>query len=477
MERVLRIVPTAGSPVEVVSAALDFQGVTLGHMLFAVCEKADERDRPTLIKNWLLRDTVARMVGDAIFDAVRVKLWANLNELQLKMSAGKVETLERWFALLEEAVSDAGLVWITASCPEHPEMGPPHAIEIVHNLANLGERMPLGDKGPVSATYRLHQPVERTRHVLELPIGEGGARLWLGIERPGFQSELYHLWPWSIYLERLAVVAGGALAKIEVGRLRDEAWEFRGIATASIITGALSHDMGNLALNILRTGKDLQQRLPKLEDDELEEKIQKRLKWLLSSAFRVRELTEQIQDVTRIDRQQPCDLHKVARKVEALYADTLRERHIELEISLQPRLLVDLPAFAPTLALANLVGNSIYSIGAHGTIRVETQEHDDRVECVVTDSGPGIDPSIENRLFEKGFSTRVNGTGIGLYLSQRILGEYRSEIRLLSGAPGNTRLKIVMPKTNGKGDIKDDEHDNAAGPSPHATDRDADAAE
>lgn len=458
--RIQELVQVDQKPVDVVSTELSFQDVTLGHLVFAVFEEADEQDRPTLVKDWLLRDTVARMVSDAIFDAVRVKLWDNLNQLQLHMSEQKVKSLDNWFAVISEAIIDAGLLWVVASCPGREEqMGEPEAIGVVRNLTNLAERMPQDNKeAPVR--YQLHEPAGRTRHVLELALTEDGARLWLGVERPGFSSELYRLWPWAIYLERLAEVASGALAQIEVDRLKDEAWEFRGIATASIITGAHSHEMGNLALNILKTSKDLGKRLPKIEDGEIGEKIEKRLSWLKSSAHRIHELTVQIQDVTKIDRLRPCDLHKAATKVEALYYNTLKQRHIEFDISFNPKLVVDLPAFAPAVALANLVGNSIHSIGTHGKIEVSTREHNGCVECLVTDSGQGIQPEIQGEIFKNGFSTRDNGTGIGLYLSQKILGEYGAEIRLVSGAPGNTQFMIHMQKPDReKGDRHGDNNE------------------
>ncbi|MDQ6675172.1 MAG: ATP-binding protein, partial [Chloroflexota bacterium] len=108
----------------------------------------------------------------------------------------------------------------------------------------------------------------------------------------------------------------------------------------------------------------------------------------------------------------------------------------------------------PTLlreVLINLLLNAIAATPAHGTITVslgyrvrsEVEEHTPYtlgaagkrfVSISVHDSGPGVDPSIRERLFEPHFTTKAGGSGMGLFVSYGVIREHRGEL-LYEGSP------------------------------------------
>jgi signal transduction histidine kinase len=59
--------------------------------------------------------------------------------------------------------------------------------------------------------------------------------------------------------------------------------------------------------------------------------------------------------------------------------------------------------------------------------------------------GPPIPAETLRRAFDLFFSTKPEGTGIGLALGQRIVEEHRGTIELESGAESGTTLTIVLP--------------------------------
>lgn len=71
---------------------------------------------------------------------------------------------------------------------------------------------------------------------------------------------------------------------------------------------------------------------------------------------------------------------------------------------------------------------------------------DDRVKVSISDSGDGIDPRIHARIFEPFFTTRDvgEGTGLGLYVCQAVVGALGGSIEVES-SPEGTTIAVVLP--------------------------------
>lgn len=130
------------------------------------------------------------------------------------------------------------------------------------------------------------------------------------------------------------------------------------------------------------------------------------------------------------------DLYTLAQDVIAGLYDTIdrKQQHIEL-IGDHCRLVGD--EFALTALLKNLVDNAGKYTPAGGQIRVSLSEQGKRVHLVVEDSGPGIDPTLHERVFERFY--RVNGDmhasatigcGLGLSIVHHIVDLHQGEIYL-----------------------------------------------
>jgi len=63
----------------------------------------------------------------------------------------------------------------------------------------------------------------------------------------------------------------------------------------------------------------------------------------------------------------------------------------------------------------------------------------------VRDNGPGIAPDIADRLFEPLTTSRQQGLGLGLSISQGIVESHGGRIWLHSRAPGATEFRFTLP--------------------------------
>ncbi len=88
-------------------------------------------------------------------------------------------------------------------------------------------------------------------------------------------------------------------------------------------------------------------------------------------------------------------------------------------------------------AVVNLVENALQAMDGTGVLRLAVRPGPEpgTVDLVVGDSGPGLDPAVERRLFEPYFSTKSSGTGLGLAIARRAVEAHRGRI-LVASVPG-----------------------------------------
>jgi len=102
--------------------------------------------------------------------------------------------------------------------------------------------------------------------------------------------------------------------------------------------------------------------------------------------------------------------------------------------------------------LLNLLINATQAMpdGGDITIALDVVEHD-AVPCVlidITDTGRGIPPDLQTRIFDSFLSGRPDGTGLGLSIAKRILLGHHGDIHLHATGPDGTTIRIRLPLAN-----------------------------
>jgi len=97
-------------------------------------------------------------------------------------------------------------------------------------------------------------------------------------------------------------------------------------------------------------------------------------------------------------------------------------------------------------ALLNLLRNAREAMPDGGPIDVSVREDGDLVEIKVSDRGVGMDEAQRNRLFDPFFSTKAQGTGLGLPLTQQIVTAHGGTIRCDPNGDCGTSFVIRLPK-------------------------------
>ncbi len=93
----------------------------------------------------------------------------------------------------------------------------------------------------------------------------------------------------------------------------------------------------------------------------------------------------------------------------------------------------------------NLVLNALHAMPQGGELRLTCLLDGTVVHIDISDTGGGIPPEIQPRIFESFLSTRAGGTGLGLTIAQRIVKDHHGELKLMATGPGGTTMRVTLP--------------------------------
>lgn len=95
----------------------------------------------------------------------------------------------------------------------------------------------------------------------------------------------------------------------------------------------------------------------------------------------------------------------------------------------------------------NIVKNSIEAIGKNGAIKIEVNQTDNEIEIRVHDNGEGIDKSDMEKLKKPFFTTKQNGTGLGVALSNEIIEAHGGKLEYESTIGKGTTTIVTLKKS------------------------------
>jgi two-component system, NtrC family, sensor histidine kinase HydH len=143
----------------------------------------------------------------------------------------------------------------------------------------------------------------------------------------------------------------------------------------------------------------------------------------------------------------PCDLRAIIEQAWDLVRARARSQGIELSIDAPAQPVVAaVDAGQLTTVLVNLFLNALDVLAKGGWLeaRLSAKKGED-ISLSILDDGPGIPSQIMERIFEPFATNKPHGTGLGLYLSARILAEHHGSISAANRPEGGACFTIQLP--------------------------------
>lgn len=94
----------------------------------------------------------------------------------------------------------------------------------------------------------------------------------------------------------------------------------------------------------------------------------------------------------------------------------------------------------------NLFKNAVESIDRTGKVHLTFSLTDEKVSIRITDNGSGMPPENLKRIYEPFYTTKENGTGLGLLISQKIIQDHGGALNITSESGKGTSAEVVLPK-------------------------------
>lgn len=208
------------------------------------------------------------------------------------------------------------------------------------------------------------------------------------------------------------------------------------------IAAHLAHEIRNPLVSIggfaMRARKHLESESPALPYiDSLVTEIQ-RIEKLVNGAVRFFREEEFVL--------KPDDLNGILLETLSLFEDDIEGRGIRVVKDLREG---GLPVLADReqlkIAFDNIIANAIQSMENGGTLTLHTDRAGLCAVASVTDSGGGIDPRHLGYIFNPFFTTKKDGTGLGLTITSAIIARHRGSIEVVNAPGVGATFEIKLP--------------------------------
>ena len=181
---------------------------------------------------------------------------------------------------------------------------------------------------------------------------------------------------------------------------------------------------------------------------------------IIDEADRLQSLVDRMLGPNRLPKNGPVNIHQVLERVTSL---------IQVEFGSELKIQRDYDPSIPSLygdadqliqSILNIARNSARAAGRRGELSFQSRVlrhftignrcHRLVVKVVIKDNGPGIDPSLQGKIFYPLVTASEDGTGLGLSIAQSLINqhggliEYRTE-------PGETLFTVLLPMERGDG--------------------------
>lgn len=278
--------------------------------------------------------------------------------------------------------------------------------------------------------HELNKAIQQGLYLLWGIIGSGGLVLYLA---------LYKVFS-VVYRRQQA-------AESELGKLTSEherVVQIEKMSAMGELVGEIAHQLNNPLVGVIN--------LSQLAQREINDpaRVAELLGEVRKAGTECRDIVQRILRINQISRSNllPTNIKELVEDTLAFCHQSIDLQHaVEFAAPEQP-IVINVDAVLMRQALFNLIHNAVLSAPGSPvqvTLMLTEREHVAGVQLSVSDAGPGFSADTAAKLFKPFFTTRVNGTGLGLSVAQHITMKHGGRVMAENRPEGGARFTIWLP--------------------------------
>jgi signal transduction histidine kinase len=228
-----------------------------------------------------------------------------------------------------------------------------------------------------------------------------------------------------------------------VRRIGDEIEMSRRLSASGRVTGGVAHEVKNPINAIVLHLQLLQNKLAQEDPD-----TRRHVDIIGSEIHRLDRVVQTLVDFMRARELhlEELDLRRLLDEVGLLAAPDAEQHGVTIERSLPDEFLpIKVDTDLMKQALLNVVMNGVQAMPQGGVLTISAHREDDVAVAEICDRGSGIPRDVQNKIFELYFTTKKEGSGIGLAQTYQILQWHYGSVEFESTEGEGTTFRFRIP--------------------------------
>jgi signal transduction histidine kinase len=139
------------------------------------------------------------------------------------------------------------------------------------------------------------------------------------------------------------------------------------------------------------------------------------------------------------------ELKSYFEEVYHLFKDQAKQKAIKFILQKDDSLNIKFDPDLIKQSLLNIIQNAFDAVNKDGEVIVQYYKVKNELIIQVSDNGIGISPDKQKKIFDLYFTTKKDGNGLGLSISQKIISQHNGSISVSSIVNNGTTFKIILP--------------------------------